>query len=515
VRRRLEISRRLSASVSTSPVLVGAITTVTVIVAMYLSYQANRRIPFVPTYELRAELPSGSNLVDGNEVRAGGFRVGIIDTLTTEPKRLPDGQIKAIAVAHLKLDKVIQPLATDSQLVVRPQSTVGLKYLEITPGNSKQTFAAGGTIPLANSSQPVELDDLLDTFDQTTRESEQKTFQGLGDAVAGRGGSINRSIEALAPLLGHLAPVMHNLSAPNTGLDNLLRQLDITNSQLAPVANIQGELFTNMEKTFGALSADPNALTQTIRKSPPTEDTSIQSFRTQRPFLADATDLSNRLRPAAQELPRSLPTLNVALHEGQPVLRDSVALDERTGDFFQAVTDLAHNPNTLPALQNLTQFASLGRPLISTIAPYQTVCNYWNYWWYTLGEHQSENTGAGTAERALNFSDNHIQPNAIANGEAMRPVDVPQGQNPHTATTPTGPQEALHAQPHPPAVDAHGNANCQSGQNGYMTGPLADTDRYPPSSDPTKGGGSHVVGDNTPVLNGPTYTGVPNLQAVP
>jgi virulence factor Mce-like protein len=515
MRRRLAISRRLSATVSASPVLVGAITTVTVIVAVYLAYNANNRLPFVPTYELKAELPSGSNLVDGNEVRAGGFRVGIIDTLTTETKRMPDGQSRAVAVAHLKLDKIVQPLATDSQLVVRPQSTLGLKYLEITPGGAKQTFPANATIPLANSSQPVEFDDLLNTFDQPTRDASQQTLQGFGDALAGRGQSINRSIEALAPFLGHLAPVMHNLSSPNTGLDNFFRQLDVTNSQLAPVAHTQAELFTNMEKTFGALSQNPNALTQTIRKSPPTEDASIQSFRAQRPFLADATDLSNRLRPAAQELPRSLPALSQALGEGSPVLKDSVALNERTSDLFQSVTDLAHDPNTLPALQNLTQLASVGRPLVSFVSPYQTVCNYWNYWWWPLSEHLSENTGGGTAQRIVSFQDNHMQPNSLGSGEATRPADVPQGQNPHTATTPLGPQEALHAQPHPPAIDSQGNADCQSGQNGYMTGPLADTDRYPPSSDPTMGGGSHVVGDNTPVLNGPTYTGMPNLQSVP
>jgi hypothetical protein len=363
----------------------------------------------------------------------------------------------------------------------------------------------------------VEFDDLLNTFDQPTRDASQQTLQGFGDALAGRGQSINRSIEALAPFLGYLAPVMHNLSSPNTGLDNFFRQLDITNSQLAPVAHTQAEVFTNMEKTFGALSADPNALTQTIRKSPPTEDTSIQSFRAQRPFLADFADLSNRLRPAAQELPRSLPTLNVALHEGQPVLRDSVALNERTGDFFQAVTDLAHNPNTLPALQNLTQFASVGRPLISFLSPYQTVCNYWNYWWYQLGEHQSENTGAGTAQRVVNFSDNnHTQPNALGSGEATRPVDVPKGQNPRANTSPTGPDEVFHAQPHDPAIDSQGNADCQIGQTGYLTGPLITGGRYPPSSDPMKGGGSHVVGDsNTPGNAGPTYTGVPNLKAVP
>ena len=68
---------RGTASIVASPVLVGAVTTLIVIVSVFLAYNANTGLPFVPTYNLRAELPGGANLVPGNEVRLGGFRVGI------------------------------------------------------------------------------------------------------------------------------------------------------------------------------------------------------------------------------------------------------------------------------------------------------------------------------------------------------------------------------------------------------------------------------------------------------
>jgi ABC-type transporter Mla subunit MlaD len=59
-----------------SPVLVGAVTVLISSIAVFISYTANQGLPFVPTYDLKAELPSGAKLVEGNEVRAGGFRVG-------------------------------------------------------------------------------------------------------------------------------------------------------------------------------------------------------------------------------------------------------------------------------------------------------------------------------------------------------------------------------------------------------------------------------------------------------
>ena len=57
----------------------GAVTLLVAIVAVFLSYNANSGLPFVPTYDLKAELPNAANLVAGNEVRIGGARVGVID----------------------------------------------------------------------------------------------------------------------------------------------------------------------------------------------------------------------------------------------------------------------------------------------------------------------------------------------------------------------------------------------------------------------------------------------------
>ena len=53
------------------------------IVAVFISYNANQGLPFVPTYKLYVELPNGAKLVPGNEVRAGGFRVGAVEAITS------------------------------------------------------------------------------------------------------------------------------------------------------------------------------------------------------------------------------------------------------------------------------------------------------------------------------------------------------------------------------------------------------------------------------------------------
>ncbi len=80
------MSRRPANSIIASPLLIGSITVLVTLVAVWLAYNANAGLPFVPTYDVRAELPGGANLVVGNEVRLGGFRVGTIEKIEPRTK---------------------------------------------------------------------------------------------------------------------------------------------------------------------------------------------------------------------------------------------------------------------------------------------------------------------------------------------------------------------------------------------------------------------------------------------
>jgi virulence factor Mce-like protein len=526
---------RGTASIVASPVLIGAVTTLIVIVSVFLAYNANKGLPFVPTYDVSAQVPGGANLVEGNEVRLGGFRVGIVDKIRTRFRRTPpDGKFKAIAVLDLKLDKKVEPLAEDTTVIVRPRSALGLKYVEITPGKSKKTFAPGSTIPLENAGNPVEFDDLLNTFDESTRQYQQEGLNGFGDAFAGRGADINEAIHSLSPFFDALTPVMKNLSSPRTRLKDFFKEIGETSAEVRPVARLQGELFGLMQVTFDAITRDPDAFRATIEKTPPTLDAGIRSLPVQRPFLEDFIDLTRRLRPTGRILPTALDRINPALRSGIQVLPETVALNREVGRTFDALTDLVDNPNTLLALNDLRTTTAVGAPLFEYVSPYQSVCSYGNYFFGGLGGHISEGTNLGTAERVIVKTDDVTQDNRWSDFPADRPADVPANIDPSNAYNP-GPQpkeervmQAAHTQPFAPAIDAKGNADCQIGNSGYIDGPLAKNGRYPPADanadDPTSltefnadhAGGSHVVADaDTPGLAGPTFNGVPSLKDVP
>jgi virulence factor Mce-like protein len=501
---------------SASPVLIGAVTVLVAVVAVFISYSANQGLPFVPTYQLKVELPNGAKLVPGNEVRAGGFRVGIVEKITSV-RRQVNGQERSIALLDLKLDKEIEPLSVDSEIGVRPRSALGLKYVELVPGRSERAFEDGDTVPLRNAGEITpELEDVLATFPPETRRDSRAALEGFGDAFAGRGPDLNTAIRELNPFVRHLLPVMRNLSDSDTELRNLFPALGAAAAEAAPVADVQARLFGEMADTFAAIGRDPDALRETIEETPPTLAVATQSFRVQTPFLARFADVSRELQPGAEQLRRALPLVNDALQAGVPAFKRTPELSSRLEELFVALEDLNENPNTLLALRDLRRAVQGTRPAVEFVAPYQTVCNNLVYFFNPLGTHQSAPVPGGTSERILAKLASGTQENNLGSTESTRPADVPADEDPQASN-----EQSLHTQKGAPAVDGSGRADCQVGQSGYLDRLITDP-RYPPdnAAGGFQGGGSHVVLDpNTPGLAGGTWKarelGIDDVEDVP
>ena len=199
--------KRPGVSVFANPVLVGAVTILVVNVAVFLSYNANQGLPFVPTKQLKVELANGANLLPGNEIREGGYRIGVVTDMKARP--LAGGKVGALAT--LKIDQKSSEIPVDSRVSIRPRSVLGLKYVEVTRGRSKKVFRDGDTMRVDKTRFPVELDELYGIFDEPTRAGARRNLQGFGDAFALRGASLNRTIAEAPRFLEHLEPVMNTL----------------------------------------------------------------------------------------------------------------------------------------------------------------------------------------------------------------------------------------------------------------------------------------------------------------
>jgi virulence factor Mce-like protein len=448
--------RRASQSIVANPVLVGAVTTLVIVVAVFLAYNANNGLPFVPTREVKVHLSSGSNLVKGNEVREGGYRIGVITAL--EPVPFPDGATGAEAV--LKLDKRVGEIPADTSLTVRSRSALGLKYLQFERGSSDRKLRDGDTIPATQTKVPVQFEEIFEIFDKPTRSAAQANLSGFGNAFTGRGQDLNTTIAELPRLFAFLAPVMRNLSDPRTGLSRFFSELGDAARVVAPIADTQARLFTVAADTFEAISRDPSALQDTIAKAPGTLSAGEESFRAQRPFLEETAAFSRDLRFAAADLRISLPTINDALEVGTPVVRRSAQLNDELRKTMIALRDLVQAPSTNLAIRGLIGTVTTLNPQLRYLGPYVTVCNYWNYFWTFVAEHFSERDAVGQSQRAL-ANTTGSAPNGTGSMGAFKPANGEPNREPGAA-----PQNK-HGQDYGAAINEDGTADCEAAQRGY------------------------------------------------
>src|SRR5918994_2193105 len=432
--------RRGQAALTASPVLVGAVTVLVTIVAVFLSYNANSGLPFVPTYDLKANLPNASQLVKGFEVRIGGARVGFLSKI--EPKKRADGS--AYAQVTMKLDKSIEPLPADSTLLVRPRSSLGLKYVELTPGKGRAGLPAGEVIPVRQARPPVvELDDLFGMFDAKTRVGQRNTLDGFGGGFAGRGQDINTALQAFVPLLTDLEPVARNLSDPDTRLDRFFTSLARAAEEAAPVAEEQASLFVNLDTAFTALSTIARPfLQETISESPLSEQVAIRDFPRQRPFIRNNTAFFRELRPGVAVLPHAAPIL---------------------ADAFESLADFGDDPMVRAGIDQLTRLSSSLRPTLHFLTPAQTTCNYASIFLRNVASLLSEGDSNGNYQRFLVVSA-PTDPITFENGPNNEggPSDAP-------ADGP-GRHNHLHVNMYPNTAAPGQENECEGGNERYQVG---------------------------------------------
>jgi virulence factor Mce-like protein len=454
------VNRRRNSSLASNPVLIGGVAVLVTIVAVFLSYNANHGLPFVPTYDIKVELPDGSGLIKGNEVRQGGHRVGMVAKVS--PYTKPDGT--AAAVVDLHLEKDVGPLPRDTEVRIRPKSPLGLKYVSIHRGSEKATYPAGSTIALVKgATRPVEIDDFFAMFDKPTRDASQRNLIEGGNAFAGRGGDLNEALRNLKPLATHAEPVARNLVSSKTGFARLFPAFAQAANETAPVAQQQGEVFASLNQTFTAWSSVSDDLQQAIALGPKALDTATRELPAQAAFTRDSTELFRRFRPAFSELAAASPNLAVAFGAGTTSLRRSTQLNGRLVTTLEQLEGLAADPRVIPALSRLTETATLLKPILAFLTPAQTQCNYFGLFFNNLASALSESDVVGSMLRFGVVSLPQL-PGSEA-GPTASPSNGPAGADVSAID-----DSFLHTNPYPNTAAPGQTQECEANNEVYKTG---------------------------------------------
>jgi len=392
-------SRKAAGEIFDNPILIGTITILIVIVAVYLSYIAENGLPFIPTYNIKVDVANASELVKNADVRIGGARVGQVLTITPEPRGTDHGWPAPFARLGVALDTSLKPLPYDTRYEVRLASVLGGKYLEIIPGQDHNTPSTpglpdGGTFRLTDVAGQihhnvpfVDLDTAFDTFGPKTQKGLRNAVGELGDAVAGRGTQFNGTIYGLQQLIGPLDSLLRLFAARSTHLSEFVSGFAATTGALAPVAPTISSLLAEGATTFAAL--DTPALGTTIDQLPQTESTATTVLTNSVPVLADAAAITQELKPSAALLPTASDRLDAILTSATPAFKLVPKLASELQTALSTVDSLARDPASTETFKVLgssdlatfgsSAFIGLGA-ILRTIAPAQFACNVAGLW---------------------------------------------------------------------------------------------------------------------------------------
>ncbi|HEX5762222.1 MAG TPA: MlaD family protein [Solirubrobacterales bacterium] len=439
--------------VASSPVIVGAVTVLILIVAVFLAYNANNGLPFVSTYNLTARVPNADAIVKGNEVRIGGARVGVVRGV--DPVQLENGEV--VAELDVRLDKSAEPIPVDSTMMIRPKSPLGLKYLQIVPGTSDEGFEAGDTIPVsAARPEPVDIDEFFNMFDEETRNNIRRSLTGFGNTLAGRGPQINNALGALRELAESSQGPLRTIVAPSTEFGGFWRALEDLSATVAPVAETQASMFVALDRTFAAFARVSRPYIQeTIEKSPETLDAVTADLPQIRPFFNSSARFFTALQPGARAIGRTAPTINSALRAGIPVLNASPAFNAQITPTAEALLDFQEAPGVFNGLDLLIDTNKLLGPAMRFIAPAQTRCNYLTLAFRNFASVASGSNGVGNWLNVVGF-------------------EAPDGPNaeslPSSAPASGKGKNNLHVNPYPRTAAPGQGGVCEAGNERYSVG---------------------------------------------
>ncbi len=166
------------------------------------------------------------------------------------------------------------------------------------------------------------------------------------------------------------------------------------------------------------------------------------------------------------------PQLGHAFAVGAVNLRAATALNSGVAEAAQAFQSFAQNPIVTLSLEDLTQTAELGGPLLAGLAPAQAYCNYVTLMFRNVANLQSENVGNGTlAQAAIVLSPNGpgaegFPSSGPANGPSI------EHEEPSRQTRSLIDNNFLHANPYPNVAGPGQPRLCEAGNEKYMVGKM-------------------------------------------
>jgi phospholipid/cholesterol/gamma-HCH transport system substrate-binding protein len=275
----------------------------------------------------------------GEPVNIAGVNVGEITGTS-----LQGGQ----AIIHMELKPASLPephvLYRNASATLFANTPLKDMEVDINPGTpSAGRMPQGGTIPVGQTTTPIDSDELLDSLDADTRTWLASLISQLNQGTTGRAQDIKQLLQNLGPTSAQLRQIGDLLADRRQELASIVHNLGVlTQATSAKDAQLQTVVRAG-DQAVSALASQDVALQQSITRLPGT----LQTTRT---TLGDVAQLANALGPTAKALTPTARHLPATLKDARTVFEGAALLPlNKIPPFVNAVLPLA---NQLPGIQN-------------------------------------------------------------------------------------------------------------------------------------------------------------------
>src|SRR5947209_14124388 len=271
-------------------------------------------MPFNPQgYRFQVAFPNAFDVANQADVRIAGVSVGTVVGKQLDPR---EGR----TLVTVQMNNQYAPIRRDTRAILRTKTLLGETYIDLTPGSPRSPpLPDGGRLPNGNVIPAVQLDQIFNTFDPSTRNAFKSWQQELAQAIGNC-----RTPAARGCNDTNLSDVLGNLPTFAVNLTQLLQVLDIEHNAVVGLVRNGGTTFAALNRdpaalrtlitagdaTFGELSRNNRALADVFHIFPTFLTQQRLTMADLETFSRNADPVVRNLIPDAQKLKPTLTAVN-------------------------------------------------------------------------------------------------------------------------------------------------------------------------------------------------------------
>jgi virulence factor Mce-like protein len=319
-------------------------------------------------YRVNVSFANAQDLASQADVRIAGVSVGKVVSTRLDPSGNR-------TLASLQLQSQYEPLRSDTRAILRTKTILGETYVQLIPGApNAPPIRDGGTLPTSQVLPTVQLSDIFNALDPTTRHAFTVWQQQLSQAITGNGQNLNDVLGNLPSFAADATDILQVLDVQRASVVRLVQNGGTVFGALGADQTALRNLITSAETTFATTAANNNALALTFHVFPTflnqTKATmaKLQTFSWNTdPLVRElATKVAPQLKPTLASIDRLAPPLRHFLTNLGPLVTVSETGLPAVSRFLTgAGPTLAATGTFLEQLNPILGWLSLHQQLIS------------------------------------------------------------------------------------------------------------------------------------------------------